>query len=147
MGFKPRDPGTASYTPNSNLEGVKFKYKHMPEHEDGPQHHLTAMKGRKKLGVLWWHSKTGEVGGVGVTPEAKGKGIATELWHEAHRMSQSSIRSQPLPPEQGRLFNDRRRTPPLIVPPQHSEVRTTAGSKWAESVGGEVPPLRYRAGM
>lgn len=148
MGFKAREPGSAPYNPNQNLSGVKYKYQHLPDHEDGPHHQLFAMKGKKKLGVLTWHAQTGEIAGVGVTPDAKGKGIATELWHEAHRRSESSMRSQPLPPEQGRLFADRRRNvPPVIVPPQHSEVRTTAGSKWAETVGGEVPPLRYRAGM
>lgn len=145
MAHVAREPGSASYTPNRSLNGVQFKLRTKVDEDTGrPQHHIMATIGRQKLGTLWWDKEHGEIGGIGVVPAMKHKGLATEMYHVAHRMSQDSM-----PPKQmegqGQLFTDRKRVKPPIVAPRHSEVRTSEGDKFAKSVGGEVPPIRRAA--
>jgi ribosomal protein S18 acetylase RimI-like enzyme len=81
-------------------------------------HHVQATHEGKPVGYIEWHHKNGLVTGVEVTPEYRRRGVATELWNQAHKAA-SSTRGVPRP--------------------RHSSDRTDSGDSWAKSVGGPVP--------
>lgn len=69
---------------------------------------------------LIWHHTTGDIIGIGVEKEYQRKGIATELYRLAMKLSES---------------------PAKIIAPAHSEVRSPEGQAWAKSVGGVIPEV------
>ncbi len=71
------------------------------------------------LGELHWHPETGDITYLKTLEGHERQGIATSLWHRAH--AEAGSRG--------------------LVPPKHVESRTPAAEGWADSVGGEKPPL------
>jgi len=67
---------------------------------------------------LYWHPKTGEIANIGVPSDQQRRGVATQMWNEAHRIAGET---------RG------------VRPPRHSPDRTAAGDAWARSLGGRLP--------
>lgn len=81
-------------------------------------HKLEAVHGDEVVGSLEWYPKSRTVKEVFVEEPFRRQGIASSLWHEAHRIAKETRGVQP---------------------PKHSTRRTRAGDAWARSVGGRIP--------
>lgn len=104
------------------LNEIQFGY-HMTR---SGLHQVTARHGPAPVGGLQWHNEDdpdsnvsrGEIETVAVLPEYQGHGIATGMLDHARHVS----------------HYDRD-----IPTPEHSTVRSPAGSAWAAKTGGHVP--------
>lgn len=67
---------------------------------------------------MYWHPKTGEIKNIGVPSDQQRRGVATQMWREAHRIAGET---------RG------------VRAPRHSPTRTDAGDAWARSLGGRLP--------
>ncbi len=77
--------------------------------------------GHRPIGSMSWQHKTGEILGISTEPEHRRRGLATRMWHEAHRVAGET---------RG------------VVEPKHSVDRTESGEAWARSLGGRLPKRR-----
>jgi GNAT superfamily N-acetyltransferase len=75
-----------------------------------------AQSGKYISNMVVGHS--GEVEGLETHPKYRRQGIASELWHAAQQHAE---------------------TTPGVPTPQHSRLRTRAGTAWAKKVGGDIP--------
>ena len=85
------------------------------------QVHDPAYKGLAgRVGYMEMHPETGTIYDISVRDEHQRKGIATAMWDLAHSIHQAM--------------------PDKYPKPVHSDVRSHDGDKWAEAVGGDLPP-------
>jgi hypothetical protein len=99
------------------LSNLQFHYDQPEFGESFTTHRVRAMSQHgSELGSMLWSGK--EIRNIGVTPGQERRGIATAMWHEGHRLAAEN---------------------PGIPQPKHSKQRTSAGDKWARSVGGRLP--------
>jgi GNAT superfamily N-acetyltransferase len=104
---------------SDNLSGTQFKdytlkFKPAPEDDDMANHRIIAQHKGRRVGKMEWDTGTGDIQGIEVHPRHQRKGIATAMWNHAQEVSGNSV--------------------------GHSPVRTDEGDKWAQSVGGDIPP-------
>lgn len=105
---------------NPNLSSRQFEFlQAQPRSMGGDQSHtLRAKDNGETIGAIRWLHKTGEVRSIETYPGHRREGIATDLWHEAHRVAGET---------RG------------VKPPKHSPERTDSGEAWARSLGGRLP--------
>ena len=111
-----------------NLSGSQFGDVSFEYNSENGLHGVDAIHrpSQKNLGFIEWHPKSGEIQHLRVNPENRRQGLATQLWHESHRIAN----------ERG------------IVVPQHSSERTPLGDAWAKSLGDKLPrkkSVKYQA--
>ena len=97
-----------------HLSKLQFKYQHMR----GLNEHVVEAGEDADHGHLSWNASTGRISQVFVPESMRRQGIATQLLNKAHEES------------------DKRG----LVPPKHSESRTTEGDKWAQKVTPGTKP-------
>lgn len=87
--------------------GIQFAHRRL-----GPVYTVEAFhRGGQSLGYIDWHRY--EVERISVHPDYQRRGVATALWREAIRYAAEHD----------------------LPRPQHSEIQTIAGKRWARSVG------------
>ena len=114
---RPEDPNKPR-----NLSGVQFRY--FPPQGRDPMHTLAAYNEANpahQLGTLIWHKGTGSVNWVRTHQDYRGLGMASTLWEKANKLAADTG----------------------IKAPQHSRHRTEHGEKWAQSIGGKLPPRSH----
>jgi ribosomal protein S18 acetylase RimI-like enzyme len=104
---------------SDNLSGTQFKdytlkFKPAPEDDDMANHRIIAQHKGRRVGKMEWDTGTGDIQGIEVHPRHQRKGIATAMWNHAQEVSGNSV--------------------------GHSTIRSDEGDKWAQSVGGDIPP-------
>lgn len=112
---------------SSDVEIVSSKY----VNDDGYEHHVLHFPGSRgeayayppnqerpaRVAEIHW-DENGEIQGMGVHPDHRRKGLATEMWQ--HALSAG-------------------------VPIKHSPRRSDSGDAWARSVGGDLPDRTERS--
>jgi predicted GNAT family acetyltransferase len=106
---------------NPNLSGIQFQEHHDREANSG---HVFAMRDDEPIGHLQYLSNYDsgqprpQIGEVKVYDQAdRGKGIGTELYKRAHQATGGQL--------------------------MHAPERTDAGERFAQKMGGHIPPREY----
>ena len=107
---------TTDVASKEHLNPRQFKYSY---HEDINEHEIMAHDNSGQLGRLLWNADDGEISHVYVGDKLRRRGIATDMWNEAH--SEALYRG--------------------IIDPEHSSRRSQEGDAWAKSIGGDIPEL------
>lgn len=101
--------------------GPQFQYrlvegtKGVPAMDGGEHHEVTALHPEtgEKMGHLTWDNDF--VDHVSTMPSFRRQGVATGMWNYAHSIAKEGT----------------------VPAPKHSPIKSEAGQKWADSVGGE----------
>lgn len=101
---------------NADFHNLGFHYEKI-----GSLHYLEAHKDGEVVGKLNWAHKSGNITGIYVPKEFRRQGVATALYNEGTRLSQSS-RGVPKP----KITDD----------------RTDLGEAWSKSLGARLPKRR-----
>lgn len=110
-----------------NPEQFHYQFKQAKPKEMPPQpHHELWAYGETpgwygSVGMMRWHHKTGEIGGIGVHEPFQRQGVATAMLGRAREIAADT---------RG------------VRPPRHSPDRTEAGEAWARSLGDRLPKRR-----
>ena len=99
---------------SKQFKDYTLKFKPAPEDDDMANHAIIAQHKGRRVGKMEWDIGTGDIQNLEVHPRHQRKGIATAMWKYAQDISNHNV--------------------------GHSPVRTDEGDKWAQSVGGDIPP-------
>lgn len=97
---------------NSEFHGLTFDYAKV-----GSLHYLEAQKGGEVVGKLNWVHPSGYISGIHVSKEHRRTGVATALFNEGKRLSDTRG----------------------IPEPKITDDRTNDGDAWVKSLGIRVP--------
>lgn len=136
------------------LGGPQTSHKVTPADEEFPSHEVQAIVDGQPVGYIQWDHKTGQITGIDVLPEHRGRGVAQSLVDQARDAAKSNRWVAPVKPqdedEEGDWVGGIHDVPDHSAVPEVAEAKPSEPQGWdrarkEEVLTNTIDPLRQDA--